>query len=1036
MALTIEIYSGGSWQNVSDSCPYLGEQKTGLAPLRIEQEAENHVATAKFGLNGAGAAYVADRAEVRIVENTIPKTEFTGFIARFDQWRVGTEDVVWVECQDRTIQLEWTVVDEYTIDQGDADDTEIGTLFSTYLSAISTSTYVDQLDASMEELVLQGTMRDCLELICARTGGRFYVDFTDELHYFSGTDYPAANGWDLSDDPDFASTYPYQNFRKRTDGTRVFDRVYVVGEGVEAWVGAGDYETIVYDSSITTSQGVTDRGNALIGAFGTALEEYECDIFEDGLVVGIEIDVTHSDFAPGGVTLVVRQITMTCRSVDGAERLYHLRLGETGRMGDWFGGGGASGAPGERAPIFGDGSTITTIEPDDAAEVGEERFAAREDHRHAIVAAAPTGTITEATGNAEGSATSFARSDHTHDIDVSGTRAPIGAAYLVQALSGNLTAERVFTAGAGIVTTDNGANGTYVVAVDLVGAWSGLEFYGNDLRVDEDEDFTWTGAHSFADDVTLGTGIGVVHADGVTDGLVLRANGTRFVPAQLDYSDLTGSPPSSAPADAQYVVLAVDGDLSAERVLTAGDGLSATDGGANGTITLDVDLVAAWSGLEFSGGELRVDEDAAFDWTGAHTFASTVDVAEYVRHIGDTDTYARFEDDQITLYAGNVNMLQLTEGVTDYVRMGAAQLRLNGNSLRFDSDADTYAYASADDVVTLAIAGNEQYDFDATELTLSTTGGTEVLWLRTHGDVAVTGSDLYANQDLGIAADDNVWVFIDANASGAGAHFNIAPNQEIVSGATPALRVTEEAWVGINSTSTTGMTVGLRIDQGSNNDTILSLCSAITHGMTTYAPTDEYGQFSENNATYGGLRIRGLRDDSSGSVEWGAVAIVGYLGEAANTTKSASGHGIVQINTAIKSGAGIAAVTTNGNLVSIEDNGSARFLFDKEGEMHSDAVIGAGDDWDTWDDLALAADLSRLGKGKWDQVLQYQAEDFERAGLVTLSVDAEGRRHAFMKHRATLQFYACCFREVGQRLARYERIFESLGVSPALLEAG
>lgn len=44
---------------------------------------------------------------------------------------------------------------------------------------------------------------------------------------------------------------------------------------------------------------------------------------------------------------------------------------------------------------------------------------------------------------------------------------------------------------------------------------------------------------------------------------------------------------SGAPDDAQYVTLALDGDLSAERVLTAGTGIAITDGGANGNVTVD-----------------------------------------------------------------------------------------------------------------------------------------------------------------------------------------------------------------------------------------------------------------------------------------------------------------------------------------------------------------------------------------------------------------------------------------------------------------
>jgi len=41
-----------------------------------------------------------------------------------------------------------------------------------------------------------------------------------------------------------------------------------------------------------------------------------------------------------------------------------------------------------------------------------------------------------------------------------------------------------------------------------------------------------------------------------------------------------------APVDAEYVVMSADGDLTAERVLTAGTGITITDGGAGGNVTI------------------------------------------------------------------------------------------------------------------------------------------------------------------------------------------------------------------------------------------------------------------------------------------------------------------------------------------------------------------------------------------------------------------------------------------------------------------
>ena len=49
---------------------------------------------------------------------------------------------------------------------------------------------------------------------------------------------------------------------------------------------------------------------------------------------------------------------------------------------------------------------------------------------------------------------------------------------------------------------------------------------------------------------------------------------------------LTGGGGSGAPTDAEYVVMSLNGTLTNERVLTAGSGISITDGGAGSTVTI------------------------------------------------------------------------------------------------------------------------------------------------------------------------------------------------------------------------------------------------------------------------------------------------------------------------------------------------------------------------------------------------------------------------------------------------------------------
>ena len=226
----------------------------------------------------------------------------------------------------------------------------------------------------------------------------------------------------------------------------------------------------------------------------------------------------------------------------------------------------------------------------------------------------------------------------------------------------------------------------------------------------------------------------------------------------------------------------------------------------------------------------------------------------------------------------------------------------------------------------------------------------------------------------------------------------------------------------------------LMLNQGADDGNILEFKSSdVAHGITDVADTETYGLLRKAVAASGGIRIDGLKD--AGDLSGYAMMLVGTLGEAADTTKSVSGHGVVVLQGGVISGStGPAVVGADGNVVTIRSHETTRFIFDAEGEMHSDAVIGAGDDWDGEDDLQLAADLSRMPKAKWDQVVRYHAEDFERAGLVTLSTDDDGTQHAFYKHRAMLDFHNCTFAAVLERMQAQDGRIEQL--EQALLKAG
>jgi len=161
------------------------------------------------------------------------------------------------------------------------------------------------------------------------------------------------------------------------------------------------------------------------------------------------------------------------------------------------------------------------------------------------------------------------------------------ATYLVLSATGSLSSERVFTAGAGIITTDGGAGGNYTVSI-------------NDSTVATTSGSTFTGATK--------------HVAGLSGSLTQLVDGTSYLIAgeniaissasngSITISALAGGG-SGGDANATYLVLSATGSLNAERVFTSGTGIIATDGGAgsNFTISINDSIVATTSGSTFTG---------------------------------------------------------------------------------------------------------------------------------------------------------------------------------------------------------------------------------------------------------------------------------------------------------------------------------------------------------------------------------------------------------------------------------------------------
>ena len=152
-----------------------------------------------------------------------------------------------------------------------------------------------------------------------------------------------------------------------------------------------------------------------------------------------------------------------------------------------------------------------------------------------------------------------------------GSGAPTDAEYVVMALNGTLSNERNLTAGSRISITDGGAGGNVTIAADASPVTSLVAGTNVTLSpVSGLGDVTINAATSPVTSLVAGTNISLSPASGLGDVTISAA-----------------TPTGLAPNDASYLTLGLDGDLTAERVLTAGTGISFTDTGANGTLTIE-----------------------------------------------------------------------------------------------------------------------------------------------------------------------------------------------------------------------------------------------------------------------------------------------------------------------------------------------------------------------------------------------------------------------------------------------------------------
>jgi hypothetical protein len=259
--------------------------------LTIEHRAEGFISVCNLALVDVDANIaIAIEDTITLVDGAT--TFFSGRVTEVS-YSPPTSHIrlITLACQDRNAQLAETIVDAEEAFSAEADSDIIDSLFDDYLPAVDSETHVETIQDPLTITLGPCSLRSALSQISTRTGGYYYVDFADKLHYFDAEENVAA--WYLSDDPDNVTSFPYFDAVKRVErATTRLDGVYVVGAGVEGWLGShgvGDRTAIVHDNRITTTTGRDLRGNTILNKYNASQVTYYVSTFKAGLTAGMDV---------------------------------------------------------------------------------------------------------------------------------------------------------------------------------------------------------------------------------------------------------------------------------------------------------------------------------------------------------------------------------------------------------------------------------------------------------------------------------------------------------------------------------------------------------------------------------------------------------------------------------------------------------------------------------------------------------------------------------------------------------------------------
>lgn len=230
----------------------------------------------------------------------------------------------------------------------------------------------------------------------------------------------------------------------------------------------------------------------------------------------------------------------------------------------------------------------------------------------------------------------------------------------------------------------------------------------------------------------------------------------------------TGTVP---PVNAQYITLANDSTLSAERVLTAGTGISITDAGAGSTVTLANTGVTALTTSSGLSANTSATGAVSITNTGVTSFnGSTGAITNYafgtIAVSGQTDVVADTGSDTLTLVAGN-NVTLTTNATTDTVTIAAGSAITYGISSETNGAGAalrlTGSNSSTDNVVFASGAGITITRTDVDTITIATSGSSGLTSAYTTISDGANNATATASDTIKFRGDTGVTVTVGSN---------------------------------------------------------------------------------------------------------------------------------------------------------------------------------------------------------------------------------------------------------------------------------